>query len=47
MDKPQANGKEITELLKQRGATEVSVETVTGELGDTDCINSLIAGSEG
>ena len=47
MDKPQANGKEITELLKQRGATEVSVKTVTGELGDTDCIKILIAGSEG
>ena len=47
MDKPQANGKEITDLLKSRGATEVSVNTITGDRGDTDCIKILIAGSEG
>ncbi len=47
MDKPQANGKEIIDLLKERGATEVSVETVAGERGDTDSIKILIAGSEG
>ena len=47
MDKPQANGKEIIELLKERGATEVSMETVVGERGTTDSIKILIAGSEG
>ncbi len=47
MDKPQANGKEIIDLLKERGATEVSMETVTGERGKTDSIKILIAGSEG
>lgn len=47
MDKPQANGKELTDLLKSRGATEVSVETVTGDRGQTDSIKVLIAGSQG
>ena len=31
LDTPAANGKQITELLKSRGAHEVSVETVTGD----------------
>ena len=38
LDTPAANGKQITELLKERGAHEVTVETVTSEKGSTDCI---------
>lgn len=47
IDKPQANGKEIAELLKQRGAEDVVVETVTSETGSTDCIKVLISGING
>ena len=47
LDTPAANGKQITELLKSRGAHEVSVETVTGDEGSTDCVTILIKGSDG
>ena len=47
IDKPQANGQEIAELLKQRGAEDVVVETVTSETGSTDCIKVLISGING
>ena len=47
LDTPAANGKQITELLKERGAHEVTVETVTSEKGSTDCITVLIKGSDG
>ena len=47
LDTPNANGTTITELLKERGAAEVSVENVKGEEGDTDCVTILIKGSEG
>ncbi len=33
LDTPSANGKQITDLLKERGAHEVTVETVTSEKG--------------
>lgn len=47
LDTPSANGKQITDLLKERGAHEVTVETVTSEKGSTDCITVLIKGSNG
>ena len=47
LDTPAANGKQITDLLKSRGAHEVSVETVTGDEGSTDCVTILIKGSDG
>ena len=47
LDTPAANGKKITDLLKSRGAHEVSVETVTGDEGSTDCVTILIKGSDG
>lgn len=47
LDTPEANGTTITNLLKERGAAEVTVETVTGEEGSTDCITALIKGKNG
>lgn len=47
IDKPQASGQEIAELLKQRGAEDVVIETVTSETGSTDCIKVLISGING
>lgn len=47
IDKPQANGEEVAELLRSRGATDVTVETVGSEAGSTDCIKILIPGSNG
>ena len=47
IDKPQANGEEVAELLRSRGATDVTVETVGSETGSTDCIKILIPGSNG
>lgn len=47
LDTPAANGTTITNLLKERGAAEVTVETVTGEEGSTDCITALIKGKNG
>ncbi len=47
IDKPQANGQEIVDLLLERGATEGTSQTVTGPKGSTDCIKVLIAGSRG
>lgn len=47
IDKPQASGQEIAELLKQRRAEDVVVETVTSETGSTDCIKVLISGING
>jgi len=47
LDTPAANGTTITNLLKNRGAAEVTVETVTGEEGSTDCITALIKGKNG
>lgn len=47
LDTPSANGQEILDLLKQRGAHEVSLETVKSEKGSTDCIKILIKGSNG
>lgn len=47
LDTPKANGYEIVELLKERGASKVSVETVVGDKGSTDCITILIEGSNG
>lgn len=47
IDKPQANGTEVAELLRSRGAEDVVVETVTSETGSTDCIKILISGMNG
>ncbi len=47
LDTPSANGQDILDLFKSRGAHDVSLETVTSKKGKTDCIKILIKGSEG
>ena len=47
IDKPQASGEEVAELLRSRGAEDVTVEVVSGDRGSTDCIKILIPGSAG
>lgn len=47
LDKPSANGNEVAELMKARGAHEVTVERVTGNRGGTDSIKILIKGKNG
>lgn len=37
----------VTDLFKERGNVEVTVENVKGDEGDTDCVTILIKGSEG
>ena len=47
LDAPQANGETLKQLLLERGADEVTVQTVGGDKGSTDCIKVLIKGSNG
>lgn len=47
LDTPAACGETVKKLLLERGADEVTVETVTGDKGSTDCIKVLIKGSNG
>lgn len=47
LDKSTASGKEVEEVLRNRGAEDVVVQTVSGEKGSTDFIKILIKGSEG
>lgn len=47
LDAPQANGETLKKLLLERGADEVTVQTVSGDKGSTDCIKVLIKGSNG
>ena len=47
LDTPDANGTTVTDLFKERGNVEVTVENVKGAEGDTDCVTILIKGSEG
>ena len=47
LDTPAANGTTVTNLFKERGNVEVTVENVKGDEGDTDCVTILIKGSEG
>lgn len=47
IDKPQASGNEAADFLRAHGATDVTVERVSGERGGTDCIKVLIPGSNG
>lgn len=47
IDKPQASGNEAADFLRAHGATDVTVERVSGERGGTDCIKALIPGSNG
>ncbi len=47
VDKPQANGEEVAALLRERGAEDVTVTTVGGDRGSTDCIKVVIPGSHG
>ena len=47
IDKPQASGNEVADFLRAHGATDVTVERVSGERGGTDCIKVLIPGSNG
>ena len=37
LDTPAANGTTVTDLFKERGNVEVTVENVKGDEGDTDC----------
>ena len=37
LDTPAANGTTVTNLFKERGNVEVTVENVKGDEGDTDC----------
>ena len=47
LDTPAANGTTVTNLFKERGNVEVTVENVKGDEGDADCVTILIKGSEG
>ena len=47
LDTPAANATTVTNLFKERGNVEVTVENVKGDEGDTDCVTILIKGSEG
>ena len=47
IDKPQASGNETADFLRAHGATDVTVERVSGERGGADCIKVLIPGSNG
>lgn len=47
LDKPSANGEEVAELLRRRGADEVAVQRIQGDKGGTDNIKILIKGSNG
>ncbi|WP_338026019.1 DUF1177 domain-containing protein [Abyssisolibacter fermentans] len=47
LDKPDANGAEVAEILKENGADEVIVETVGSDKGSTDFIKIIIKGKEG
>lgn len=47
LDTPKANGYVLKDLLLERGADEVTVETVTGDKGSTDCIKVLVKGRNG
>ena len=47
IDKPQASGEEVASFLRDRGAADVKVQTVSGDRGSTDCMKILIPGSNG
>ena len=42
LDTPAANGTTVTDLFKERGNVEVTVENVKGDEGDTDCVTRKI-----
>lgn len=47
LDKATANGREVEEYLRSRGAEDVVIQTVSGEKGSTDFIKVSIKGREG
>lgn len=47
LDKPSANGEEVSEVFKQVGIKDVTVKTFTGKKGSTDFINIKIPGKSG
>lgn len=47
LDSPTASGREVADLFRSRGLTEVSVKTIKGERGQTDFIKVRIPGTEG
>ena len=47
LDSPTASGREVADLFRSRGLTEVSVKTIKGERGQTDFIKVHIPGTEG
>jgi hypothetical protein len=47
LDSPTASGREVADLFRSRGLTEVSVKTIKGERGQTDFIKVRIPGTVG
>lgn len=47
LDKPSANGEEVSEVFKQVGIKDVTVKTFAGKKGSTDFINIKIPGKSG
>lgn len=47
LDTPKACGANMAALLRERGADQVAVRTVTGKQGSTDCITVTIPGRRG
>lgn len=47
LDKPNANGKEVSEYFNKKGNCEVTVKTVKDKKGNTDFIKILIKGKNG
>lgn len=47
IDKPDANGEEVVNYIKNAGADSVSVKKITTESGSTDFVKIIIKGKEG
>ncbi|SKC65669.1 DUF1177 domain-containing protein [Maledivibacter halophilus] len=47
LDKPNANGEEVSKYFKGKGNCEVTVNTVKGDKGSTDFVKILIKGENG
>lgn len=47
LDDPNVTGETVAQFLRERGAADVRVKTVTGEKGSTDFVRVFIAGKNG
>ncbi|MBT1170576.1 DUF1177 domain-containing protein [Bifidobacterium sp. SO4] len=47
LDTPQANGDAVASLLRERGADDVTLHTISTDRGSTDCIKIIIPGRTG